>query len=102
VATLTLYVGNDSVLTLSGLINSVDSTYINSATVTYSLVDSNGATVDSGSMAYVASSNGIYRATLADTLSLTAGDSYTVIVDADGGSGLKYHSESAVIAATRT
>lgn len=101
-ATLTLYVANDNVLELNGLIDKVAGTYINTAAVTYLLKDSNGTTVDSGSMTYVPSSNGIYRATLADTLIVTAGNSYTAIIDADGGAGLKYHSESAITAATRT
>lgn len=101
-STLALYVANDNVLELNGLIDELAGTYINSATVTYALKDSDGATVDSGSMTYVSASNGVYRATLADTLSITAGESYTAVIDADGGPGLKYHSESAVIAKTRT
>uniref|UniRef100_A0ABX1N8I5 Uncharacterized protein n=1 Tax=Aromatoleum buckelii TaxID=200254 RepID=A0ABX1N8I5_9RHOO len=38
-------------------------------------------------LTYVTDSNGVYRATLKDTLSLTANARYVATVSADGGSG---------------
>lgn len=67
--------------------------YINDAAVAVTLTDSSGTEVTGTSwpltMSYVTSSDGIYRATLADTLSLTAGSTYTATISANGGAGLQ-------------
>lgn len=99
---LTLLLGNDCVLELNSLKDEITGIYFNASAVTYALKDSTGLTIDAGGMVYVAGSDGVYRATLADTLSLAAGDDYTAVVDADSGPGLMYHSETAVIAKIRT
>lgn len=102
---LKLYIGNDNVITLSGLQDSIDDSYKNAASVTVTLVDSEGTEVAGEtwplSMAYVAASNGEYRATLADTLTLEAGE-YIAQVSADAGAGLKGYWEISVTVQTRT
>ena len=91
---LVTYVANDNVLTLEGLQNAVTDAYINDATVTVTLYEADHSTEVTGetwplTMDYVSGSDGNYRATLADTLSLSANDRYYADVSADGGTGLK-------------
>lgn len=86
-----IYVGNDNLIELDVLTNAISSAYINNATVTMQLVDSSNNVVAgtcSLTMAYIASSNGKYRATLPDTLTLTVGQEYKAKVTANGGDGL--------------
>lgn len=104
---LTLYLGNDNVLTLVGLQNDISAAYLNAATVTVTLVDSDGTEISGETwpltMTYVATSDGNYRATLPDTLTgLTAADALTAKVSADGGAGLQGYWEVPVLAAVRT
>ena len=103
---LTLYIDNDNVLTLVGLQNSVDSSYLNAATVDVTLVDSDDTELAGESwpvtMSYVAASNGDYRATLADTITgLSDADAVTAKINADAGAGLKGHWEVSLTATTR-
>jgi len=88
-----IYEGNDMVLELRGLQGEVSGDYIDTATVTVTLTDSAGAEVAGETwplaMPYVTGSNGKYRATLADTLTLTVGQKYTATISADAGAGLK-------------
>jgi len=103
---LTLFIGNDNVLTVVGLQNSVDDSYLNSSTVTVTLVDSDGTELTGEtwpvSVAYVAASNGNYQATLADTITgLSADDAITAKITSDAGPGLKGYWEIPVIATTR-
>ena len=91
---LVAYVANDNVLKLEGLQNAIAATYINDATVSVTLYEADHATEVTGetwplSMSYVSGSDGDYRATLADTLSLSPNDRYYADVSADGGAGLK-------------
>ena len=91
---LVAYVANDNTLTLEGLQNAITESYINDATVSVTLYESDHTTEVSGeswplTMDYVSASNGNYRATLADTLSLSPNDRYFADVTADGGAGLK-------------
>lgn len=87
---LTAYLNSDNVLTLSGLIDSITSSYQNTATVEVTLTDINGNEVTGETwpltMNYVSASNGVYRATLVDTLSVSAGE-YTATVTANIGAG---------------
>jgi len=88
-----IYEGNDMVIELRGLKNEVSGAYIDSATVGVTLKDADGVNVSGESwpltMNYVTGSNGKYRATLADTLSLTPRARYTATITADAGAGLK-------------
>jgi len=88
-----IYEGNDHILELVGLQGVATGDYENAATVTVTLKDSSGVEVSGQAwpttMTYVTGSNGRYRATLEDVLVLTSGSSYTAIIEADAGSGLK-------------
>ena len=99
-----IYISNDNVAKLSGLIDS-DGAYANSATVVVTLIDSSGNEVAGESwpltMNYVASSDGVYIATLADTLTLTADTEYTAIISADAGAGKQGYWEVPAVAETR-
>lgn len=87
----TLYVGNDMLLEVAGLRDDVTGDYLNAATVTVTLKTSAGVNVSGQAwplaLAYVTGSNGVYRATLIDTLSLTANSRYVATVIADAGDG---------------
>lgn len=80
-----IYLGNDTVIEVTGLQNAVDSSYLNAATVTVTINDSAGTeVVSSQALSYVAASNGNYRATLDKALiaSLTIGSRYFAIITA--------------------
>lgn len=101
-----LYLGNDNVLTLDGLQNGITEAYLNAATVSVTLVDADDAEVTGETwpltMSYVAASNGVYRATLTDTLSgISAGDIVTAQVSANGGAGLQGYWEIPLTVAVR-
>ncbi len=89
-ATLTAYLDSDNVITVSGLQNTIDDTYENTATVQVTLQDANGNEVAGDTwpltMNYVSASNGIYRATLLDTLSVVEGN-YVAVITANAGVG---------------
>ncbi len=84
---------NDMVLELQGLKDVVADAFINDATVTVTLVDKDGTQVVGETwpltMTYVSASDGIYRATLKDTLTVTLGEIYIAQVSANGGAGLQ-------------
>lgn len=87
-----LYVGNDTILEIDRLKNELTGAYLNSATVTVTLRDEAGAEVAGDTwpktMAYLAGSNGVYRATLPHTLALTASQRVTAAISVDAGAGL--------------
>ncbi len=80
--------------------------YQNSATVTVTLLDRDEAEVSGEtwplSMSYIASSSGVYRATLSKDLVLTKNRPYTARVLADAGLGLVGRWDFALTAAART
>lgn len=86
-----LYYGNDMLLEVAGLQDQATGEYINDATVTVTLEDSadNPVTGESWPLAlsYVTASNGVYRATLRDTLALAINGRYVATVIADKGEG---------------
>lgn len=90
---------SDNVLELSGLKNEVTGAFINTATVTATLVDREGVEVTGQSwptaMPYVAASDGVYRGTLSDSLDLTKFETYTAQITADAGPGLRQYWECA-------
>lgn len=71
---------SNNVVEIRGLYNSVDQAYVNDATLSCTIKDAAGTEVSGEiwpkSMPYVAASNGLYRATLADTLGVNAGEWY--------------------------
>ncbi len=85
-----LLAGNNSNhLTLNGLKNAIDDTFINNATVTAQINDSAGTPQPGmtwpANVNYIASSNGNYDLALDSALNLTEGDYYTVIVTVVSG-----------------
>lgn len=89
--TLNAYIDTDNVLSITGLKRSVADTFENAASVTVTLTDSDGVQVTGETwplaMAYEASSNGNYRATLVDSLNVTENAFYTATITADAGAG---------------
>jgi hypothetical protein len=86
----TLYIDNDTTVTLKNLKNSALDTYINDGTVTMTLKDSSGTTVSGMTfpltMSYVASSNGDYLTTLQGALSLSEDTQYAGEITVVSGS----------------
>lgn len=101
-----IYLSNDNLLEIDGLKNTATDAYINNATVTATLVDEGGTAVVGETwpitLSYVSGSDGKYRGTLKDTLSLTAGLGYTAQITADGGADLKGYWEFPLRSAVRT
>ncbi len=83
-----LYVGEDSLvywgdrdIVNSGLYNAKTRSYVNDATVTYQLYESNGTTAVSGASGtfdYVTGTEGVYEGVLEDSVALTAGTEYVL------------------------
>jgi len=90
---------------LGGLKNVATDSYVNDATVTLTgIKDAAGAYVTGTtdlSMTYLGSSNGIYQVSVPDTVALTLGARYTIVIDASGG-GEDAHFEIPAICRLRT
>ncbi len=90
-----IFYQNDMLIEIDGLrdVLAAPATFLNAATVTVTLIDDEGNQVAGEtwplSMAYVAASNGIYRATLVDMLTVVKNAQYTAQVSANGGAGLQ-------------
>ena len=101
-----LFAGNDAIVELRGLANSMTGDPINDAAVSCTLLDSAGDEVAGEvwplDMQYLEESGGIYRVTLAADLGLVAAARYTLRVDADGGAGLVGRWDLPCICMTRT
>jgi hypothetical protein len=91
-----IYIGNDNLIEADGLKDAAAAAvYLNVATLTATLQDANGAPVSGASniaLSYVANSNGKYQGNLEDTVVITDGTDYTLVLDAASG-GLKGHWE---------
>ena len=100
-----IYLSNDHLLELRGLKNIATDAYIDDATVTATLVDEEGVEVAGQgwplTLSYVSGSDGIYRGTLTDSLSLTEDLEYTAKITASGGSDLAGYWEIPLRAAIR-
>lgn len=100
-----IYYGNDMVLDLADLTSETTGLNVNSASVTVTLVDAAGANVVGDSwpkaMIYVTGSNGIYRTSLLDTLSLTIGARYKAKISANAGTNLQGFWEKDLICRVR-
>jgi len=71
---LVLYVGEDMAIKMTGLKNVITGSYVNDATMTYTLKTAAGVAVTGASaisMPYVAASSGDYRGTMDATVSAT-------------------------------
>jgi len=88
-----IYVGNDTILEVESLKNELTGLYVNDATVTVTLEETDGVDVAGDSwpktLTYVGGSNGAYRATLVFGLALVAGRKYNAKITADAGAGLR-------------
>lgn len=97
-ATLKLSANNSSYVQIT-LTNPVDSSFINDATVTGIIYNPDGTeAVASFSIAYVAASDGIYRATVAPSANIVNGKTYKVVIDSTTPDSLTGHWECCVAA----
>lgn len=97
-----LWIGNDMELRLHGFKDS-DDVYVNDATVTATVKDSDGVDVPGAVgivLSYVSGSNGNYEGVLPDTVALVAGSKYMIHYTGTRG-GLTYHAEVPAIAKVR-
>lgn len=77
-----LFIGADVDIKYEGAVPENGGAYLNAGTCTWVLKNASGATVGSGSLAYVASSNGNYLGTIQSTTTstLTVDDPYTLTI----------------------
>lgn len=84
-----LFIGSHNVIEIPELTNSITGLADTGATVSVTLLDSDGAEVDGEtwpkSMLHV--SAGLYRATLSSALEVVAGESYTASLSLEGSGG---------------
>jgi len=84
-----LYISADNLVEWDGMKRASDSSYINDATVTYALLNSALVAVSggTGSLGYVAASNGKYQGTIESTVAalLTNGARYFLDVTSTSG-----------------
>jgi hypothetical protein len=87
---MTAFVANTNNLDLLGLQNASNGAYVNDATVSVTVKDSNGVNVSGEtwpiSMNYVSASNGNYRCVLSDGISFSPGMTYTAEISVNAGS----------------
>ena len=103
---LTLYAGNSTRIELEGLgvYSAIDTyAYANSATVTATLVDSDGDALSGVTwpltLAYEADSDGNYSGVVAETLSVSAGDSIVAQITATDSGEVGYWEVPVVVEA---
>jgi hypothetical protein len=81
-------IGSDNMVRLDVLTNASTGAYVNTATTTFNLLDTNGNTLLANqSMPYIAASNGRYEGTIpnATTVTMTPNALYTVTITATAG-----------------
>jgi hypothetical protein len=87
----TLFIDNDSTVSVTNLKNTTSDSFVNNATVTFTLQDTAGATVSGqpggfpAAMTYISGSNGDYLITLQQSLALTEATSYVGVITAVSG-----------------
>jgi len=97
--TLTLAAGNSIYVQIT-LTNPITSAFINDATVTGEINNTNGGeAIASFSMPYVTASDGLYRATLTPDADIIDGKTYNVVIDSVGADSLIGHWTCPVTAA---
>ncbi len=82
---------SDNIVELKNLINGVDGSYINNATVDLTLLLDNVAVAGQAwptTMAYVAGSSGLYRGTISPSVAVIEGDIYIAQINVNAGVGL--------------
>lgn len=83
---MTIYIGNDNLITLKGLYDVVAGAYANSATVTWTITHNGGPNIASGTLTYVAGSRGTYTGVIEEDVNFTGHPHYHLNVTADAGS----------------
>jgi hypothetical protein len=87
-----LYLGNNSIVDVTGLRNEYTGAFVSDAVVSVTLLDQAGQPVIGSNwpltLDYVTGSNGVYRATLPYTLDLVEGGRYLARIQADDGAGM--------------
>ena len=97
-----LAIGSDNLVRLDSLTNTSSAAYINGATVSFVLVDSNGNTVVSTTpMSFVSGSNGRYEGTIPHSTTLTLNAKYAIQITATS-SGLTLYRQLSCIAKYRS
>jgi hypothetical protein len=88
-----LYLGNNSIVDVTGLRNEHTGEFVNDADLSMTLLDKTGAPVGGANwpaaFQYMADSNGVYRATLPHTLAIAEGERYVARVVANATLGLR-------------
>lgn len=79
-----LWIGNDLTVVVTGLRKADTGAYMNAATVAYEIARSDGSVVGSGSLGYLAGSDGDYRGPIESTVTALVknGNSYVLTVTA--------------------
>ena len=92
-----LAIGSDNLVRLDSLTNTSSGAYINTASVSFVLVDSSGNTVvNTTTMSYVSGQNGRYEGTIPHSTSLTLNAKYTIQITATASSLTIYRQLSCV------
>lgn len=103
---MTAFVANTNSLDLLGLKSHIEGTYINDATVTFTIKTKAGASISGVSwpqaMVHVVGSNGDYRGILPADLPLANKGKYIAFIDAQGGGERIGHWEFPFTPLTRT
>jgi hypothetical protein len=101
----TLYCENSNSIEVGGLKNDVTGAFVNDATVVMTLIDADLQAVSGDTfpktMAYVADSDGVYRALLSDALALVPNARYTAVITATVSGSLIGKWRLEVLAKTR-
>lgn len=79
-----IYLNSSNLLQLQNLTNVATGAYVNNATVSWTLSDYSGNQLESGTLAYVSSSNGCYNGTVAGS-GLVVGTHYQVVINVNSG-----------------
>lgn len=87
---------SDNIIEVTGTINAATGSYINNADVTLTLVDADSGQEIAGQtwpliLSYVTGSNGDYRGTINDDISVSEQQEVVAKVTVDGGAGLRRH-----------
>ena len=90
---LLINISNDNLLTVDGVQDAIDGSFISGATVEANLKDENGVLVTGQSfpllLTFVVGSNGKYIGTLEEALDLSVQTQYTLTIDIDADSGIR-------------
>ena len=101
-----LYLGNNSIVDVTGLRNENTGAFVNDADLSMTLLDKTGAQVGGANwpvpFRYLDESNGVYRATLPHTLAIAEGERYVARVVANATLGLRAQWDMLCVGRTRT